>query len=857
MTFSNEVIDEVRNLILDFEVPLRSCVVAILKREYKEEDFENFLKSLIDLTFDGKTNPVSTKELQGKVKELKKCKIYETISFYDNCNKEKVVKDIEGKHFLKVDYLITLIKIFYDPHFVFLNVYKEKFEVFISGLELYRRIRNEESHPGKELKKHEIESLIELISGMISIIPNEYFWYISKEKLFNKIAKLSQYIKTGKVVLTNNLPERQNIIMREKELEAIEKGFIGTHAYSRSASSIELNGYGGVGKTSLALEFCYRLIDKICEGKIKNYKFILWLTSKTEELVLHGKTNDLCISNVRPVYNKSEDIEKYLKSILDLREESSFESAFNSMIDCNQKGIIILDNFENIDAKEKAKIEDLINEFPQNIQFLITSRNYENIGDKHFEINGFKDADGQRFIKKYLKEKNAGISIGSDDAEQLIYNSCGNTLILILCLDRILSNQSTVGEIINDLKIYEKSDMEIITNFMYKNMFNQVVDDIGKNIKDLDFKRFLAIIYEYDETGGIDKYSLKELLKYHDSKRLDELLNMLVSKYILVKKQGYYDFYEFAKKYVVFKFLPNAVKREKIKREVRDYQNNIKSQLSEMYQDRDNDPELSNIFNDWNVYCEMDVLATAMAYKVWKKYRNISLLDEESIKYYYEDIILTFKRIEERSHHPYVLFQKAVCLNCCYKLIKNKKSYYDKEFINMLEGSISDAFDETYTRASQDNEIKRTESYAVFLWLYGIVLRSMNQRESALNIFQSSLDAFYEFGYVRQKSKMFQVILDLISSYAYEYLKNNSEDYLNKISSLLRDVDNRGLYNDVGLEKLRKGYKIFSLFVDAFNNSYIPKNIEEGLMSLGRVPNEYKKFSNSLQEKVFGKVKIK
>ena len=93
------------------------------------------------------------------------------------------------------------------------------------------------------------------------------------------------YMENG---VTHNLPNkfyknfvgRNNELLKLTELIDHERNYITT-----------LDGIGGVGKTSLALEYCYNLTKKNIDN-YKNIEFVIWVTSKNT-LFKNGQVKEL------------------------------------------------------------------------------------------------------------------------------------------------------------------------------------------------------------------------------------------------------------------------------------------------------------------------------------------------------------------------------------------------------------------------------------------------------------------------------------------------------------------------------------------------------------------------------------
>ena len=74
---------------------------------------------------------------------------------------------------------------------------------------------------------------------------------------------------------------------------------------SIGAGSLVVYGYGGVGKTSLVLEFIRHIHRKTLENSLRiRFDFLLYFSNKEEELTSGDSNGDLTINKLRQVIYK-------------------------------------------------------------------------------------------------------------------------------------------------------------------------------------------------------------------------------------------------------------------------------------------------------------------------------------------------------------------------------------------------------------------------------------------------------------------------------------------------------------------------------------------------------------------------
>ena len=150
-------------------------------------------------------------------------------------------------------------------------------------------------------------------------------------------------------------------------------------------------------------------------------------------------------------------------------------------------GIVIVDNLETLSSQDRAELHDFIQAgSPSCIQYILTSRKEEPY-DVNVELNGFENDDGLRFINEYSEENDLNLDLSRDECLELLQISKGNTLVLVLCLSRLSRKLETIDSIQadfsklpttktlnNELTKLPPSGFDIISEFMFKNTFEEV-----------------------------------------------------------------------------------------------------------------------------------------------------------------------------------------------------------------------------------------------------------------------------------------------------------------------------------------------------------------------------------------------
>lgn len=158
--------------------------------------------------------------------------------------------------------------------------------------------------------------------------------------------------------IPHNLPESDfdetGLLGRERQVEDIVE-----KVKQRRERMFTLVGEGGIGKTALALEVCYRLVD----DAESPFDAILWTSLKSEELTPAG---------VRHLSGAIRDMSG-ATSALGQVVERTFQGSEHELADAlgGRTTLIVIDNLETAQGREVLRLWDAL---PVTVSFLFTSR---------------------------------------------------------------------------------------------------------------------------------------------------------------------------------------------------------------------------------------------------------------------------------------------------------------------------------------------------------------------------------------------------------------------------------------------------------------------------------------------------
>lgn len=237
---------------------------------------------------------------------------------------------------------------------------------------------------------------------------------------------------------------------------------------------------------------------------------------------------------------------------------------------------------------------------------------------------------------------------------------------------------------------------------------------------------------------------------------------------------------QFAEKYIIQRFLPDAVQyaalQERVERCVRQTDRELR-----MFDDAvKRNPERQKILMDWNIFTNGDKIAAA---KIDLIYIDVREQCNKGNKFFVrtalEDAYPKINLLEKTSIHPYIQYQKARIL----KMIDDSgilPEKHDEEIQEVYKNVIwSIKTNPLYSC------IQHTKSYAAILWIYGMRLIP-DDIGAATRYLEDAKSTFEECGIV--DAEYVNCLSDLLQAYlkSYGYTKNKS--YLHSARPIDRKI---------------------------------------------------------------------
>lgn len=738
---------KLNEVVLNFEVAYRSFIAeSMIKKFPTELDFKNSIETLaIDFK---QTSLIFSHKYSSKIMSLKKdyAKNYKILQDCNDAYKTQTVNKIEAPF---VSTLNDYIVVFYNNIFYTSDLLKgiSPNDFYILS-DKFHSIRNDLFHPAScKILLTDAKEITQFVRKVMLNIDISYFWYVHKDIIEQSIQTFIDSIESNPITICN-LDEiglnHQKIVCRDNELNKLREFIFGKPEikYYRTAGSVAIYGYGGLGKTALVVDFLIDIIkESIDKNNPFNFEFLLFFTSKEEELIFSKTSGEIMIREFKKQVNSFDSFKKNLFEYLSISTIDDL-SKFN-------RGIIVVDNIETLTNDDKNKVLEFIKSSPPNVQYILTSR-YEENADERLHLEGFSDKIRcKAFLEQFENTHDLSAKLDENGLEILLDVSKGNTLILVLSLQELSDGITTIEKISDTFGRIKAANIEKIVDFMYKNTFDNVIQELEKQNPTFDIKNTLTVISLYNEP--IDLFTLSELANdNHTVSDVEKICDYLTNKLVLQKKAEFYELNEFASKFVLVKFVPDKVTATKLHSKISEYKFNTRLKLRK-FEEKKSSQELERIMNDWKPRTEVEKIAIVNVFSLYAPYASGKDKDVERLK-------REFAKNESKTTHPYIKFQKA-------KIFEILLKYNGVDIVDAIE-IISDCYEDViYSIEFEYKYIKFTESFANVLRFYGqFLVKYYMDHQQALAKFEQSKILFQQQNWTK-KVNYKELLKTMIISY--------------------------------------------------------------------------------------------
>ncbi|MHB1324890.1 MAG: tetratricopeptide repeat protein [Thermoleophilia bacterium] len=266
-----------------------------------------------------------------------------------------------------------------------------------------------------------MEVLATIIAGIavaaISFLGRHTRLKIKQKRRLTHQKKDSQSLSVHKQKhISSNLPSGTKLIGREKEKERL------IEALNLGISPICIEGIGGIGKTSLALEVANSILEnskkpdsKNSEDSLPIFDGFIWTTAKNKE------TN---LEDILDTVARVLDCQEFIQHSLQEKKE-----LIQALLSKNRY-LILVDNFETIEDKQ---VIDFLSFLPASAAAIITSREQKFNNAWDISLNRLNNSEAQSLIRREGKRLNLRLMENANDATLLqLYKVTGGAPLAII-----------------------------------------------------------------------------------------------------------------------------------------------------------------------------------------------------------------------------------------------------------------------------------------------------------------------------------------------------------------------------------------------------------------------------------------
>lgn len=273
---------------------------------------------------------------------------------------------------------------------------------------------------------------------------------------------------------------------------------------SQNIKNVQINGLGGVGKTSFIRDFCDKLLNNtiVLDG---NINFIIWITGKLTLFLPSGDTKI-----IRDVEISYEEVLKKIAEVFELIDYEYVELE-NKILEIMNiyNTLVVFDNMETINDENIIK---LLTKLPNNTRLIFTTR--ENMVDLQYariDLDGFQK---EQFIEYFNMQVQYFDSRNSIDLKKIEpHLNCLYTLVQgSPIITNMIAYKIGQGGDINYL--IRQLNKENIKNSPYDNAMEFCFEEVFSSLDILE-KKILFILSISDSNE--DTFSIPDLIHCTES----------------------------------------------------------------------------------------------------------------------------------------------------------------------------------------------------------------------------------------------------------------------------------------------------------------------------------------------------
>jgi len=251
--------------------------------------------------------------------------------------------------------------------------------------------------------------------------------------------------ETQQPLLQHNLPARQHNTLIGSTA-AIAR-LLRLLSFDHSTAIITIEGPGGVGKTTLALEAAYRCLTAIQDPAalpdIPTFEAIIFTSAKPQFLG----------SKIVPRLHRDRNLRDIFRAILrtlDCLDNIPSDLGDQLVMVCEslarQRTLLMIDNLETVE--DQQYIASFLHEIPPTVKVILTSRERSDLGTA-IDLECLPVDEGIELIHHQTQEK--GVQFAPDECQLLYHQTGGLPLAIVYAIGQVAVYGITVGEVLMQL----------------------------------------------------------------------------------------------------------------------------------------------------------------------------------------------------------------------------------------------------------------------------------------------------------------------------------------------------------------------------------------------------------------------
>ena len=326
-----------------------------------------------------------------------------------------------------------------------------------------------------------------------------------------------------------NLPRRPYFVGREEEIKTALQSL---QPNSRTFI-IGIEGIGGVGKSTLAMELSYLCVENDL------FESVIWISAKEATLTLHG---------IEPVMPEAKTLSDILitigtslgnPTIGNLSIQDQIKRAYNLL--SMRTTLLVLDNFESLSRNEQREIIDFLRRSPITLKVVITSRERVSEG-QIIRLQGLSFEESNALLEWDAQQKN--IQLTKDQNKYLVDITGGLPLALLWVQGQIAVLGYSVTQVLDKLSL--DADIPIL-----QYCFNHSWDLLRHNNE----KKLLFVLALQPE--AVSRVALKEIAGIDDTDSFDIAISDLLQLTLIehASNRDYFSILPLTRRFIRTQFL--------------------------------------------------------------------------------------------------------------------------------------------------------------------------------------------------------------------------------------------------------------------------------------------------------------